>query len=174
MKIYTKKGVQGKTSLFDSRRVYKDDIRIESFGTVDELGSQLGLCKHSVNDSEIFELIEKIQNKLFVITTNLATENKENVMHQLKEEDIKNLEDIIDAYLSKVPKMDKFILPGSSVAAAQLHIARTICRKAERRIVTLAKEEHVDKFVIKYINRLGDTLFALARYLETDEKEVSY
>lgn len=174
MKIYTKKGDQGKTSLFDSRRVYKDDIRVESYGTVDELGSHLGLCKHSVNDQEMFDLIEKIQNKLFVITTNLATENQENVVHKLKEEDIKDLENIIDTYLSKIPKVDKFILPGSSIAAAQLHIARTICRKAERRIVTLAKEEAVDANVIKYINRLSDTLFALARYCETDEKEVNY
>ncbi len=174
MKIYTKKGDTGETSLFDSKRVYKDDIRVESYGTVDELGSYLGLCKHYVEDEEIFKILEHIQNKLFVVTTNLATEHKENIRHTLSDEDITYQENVIDTYLAKVPKMTKFILPGSSIASAQLHIARTICRKAERRIVTLAHVAEVDPLVIQYTNRLSDTLFALARYLETDETEVTY
>ncbi|HZJ86858.1 MAG TPA: cob(I)yrinic acid a,c-diamide adenosyltransferase [Erysipelothrix sp.] len=174
MKIYTKKGDKGQTSLFDSKKVYKDDIRVESYGLVDELGSYIGLTKHYVGNQDIFNTLEHIQNKLFVVTTNLATEHKENVLHKITEADIKDLEDIIDNYLAKVPAMEKFILPGSSIGSAHLHVCRTLARNAERRIVSLMHIEEVDPLVIKYINRLSDTLFALARYLETDEKEVQY
>ncbi len=174
MKIYTKKGDKGQTALFDSKKVYKDDIRVESYGLVDELGSYIGLTKHYVNDRDIFNALEHIQNKLFVVTTNLATEHKENVRHTIKEEDITYLENIIDEYLGRIPAMDKFILPGSSIASAHLHVCRTLARNAERRIVALMHEEEVDPLVIKYVNRLSDTLFALARYCETDEKEVKY
>ena len=174
MKIYTKKGDTGLTSLFDSKRVKKDDIRVESYGSVDELGSYIGLCKHYVEDKGMFDYLEKIQNKLFVVTTNLATLNPENIRHHLSEKDIEELEMMIDTSLDKLPKMDKFILPGSSIGSAHLHVARTLTRKAERRIVSLNTQEPVEPLVIKYVNRLSDTLYAFARVLETEEKEVTY
>lgn len=173
MKIYTKKGDTGQTSLFDKRRVYKDDLRIEAIGQIDELGSYLGLCKHFVNEETKDEL-ELIQNKLFVVTTNLATEHKENIQHFLKEEDISTQEEMIDSYLGMVPKVTEFILPGTSIASAHLHVARTLARKAERTIITLNKKEEIDPLIIKYVNRLSDTLFAIARFYEEDVQIVSY
>lgn len=171
LKIYTKTGDKGKTSLYDGRRLNKDDIRIEAMGTVDELGSWLGLCKHYVDDKTLFEALEVIQNKLFVVTTNLATEDLEKVVHHLKETDITFLESLIDTYMIH---QTHFILTGSSKGAAHMHVARTVCRRAERLIVKLMDETYIDPLVLQYINRLSDTLFALGCHLETSETVVTY
>lgn len=171
MKIYTKTGDKGKTSLYDGRRLNKDDIRIEAMGTVDELGSWLGLCKHYVDDKTLFEALEVIQNKLFVVTTNLATEDLEKVVHHLKETDITFLESLIDTYMIH---QTHFILTGSSKGAAHMHVARTVCRRAERLIVKLMDETYINPLVLQYINRLSDTLFALGCHLETSETVVTY
>ena len=174
MGIYTKGGDKGKTSLFDDKRVTKDDIRVESYGTVDELGSFLGVARNYAVEEEISERIFKIQNKLFVITTNLATEDREKVMHRIKEEDILDLEGIVDIYMGRLNDPTGFIVPGSNLASAYLHVARTVCRRAERRIVSLSGVADIDPLVIKYVNRLSDVLYALARYYEEEQNSVDY
>ena len=168
MKIYTKTGDKGTTSLFDGNRVNKDDIRVESYGTIDELGSFLGLAKNYVEDQEIRELIQNIQNKLFTVASNLATENQENVKVHIVEEDIIFLEEIIDKYMNLLNNPMGFIVQGSNIKSAYLHVARTVCRRAERRILDLAHEEEISPDLIKFVNRLSDTIYTFARYLESE------
>ena len=174
MGIYTKGGDKGKTSLYDDKRVTKDDIRVESYGTVDEMGTFLGLAKNYAIDEEISGIIFKIQNKLFTVATNLATEDATKVTYKMNEEDIKDLEEIIDIYMGRLNDPTGFIIPGSNLASAYLHVARTVCRRAERRIVSLSGVAEVDPLVIKYVNRLSDVIYALARYSEEEQKSVNY
>ena len=174
MSIYTRTGDKGTTSLFDNKRVPKDHIRVESYGTVDELISFLGLAKNYMEDKELYELIEHIQNKLFVVATNLATEDKSKVMHHIEEEDIRYLEENIDKYMNRINNPKGFIVPGSGKKSGYLHVCRTICRRAERRIITLSSQEDIDSLVIKYVNRLSDLIYAIARYLEEKEVKVEY
>ena len=174
MNIYTKTGDKGTTSLFDNKRVSKDDIRVESYGTVDELVSFLGLAKNYMDDKEIYGIIQEIQNKLFTVATNLATEDKTKVKHHIVEEDIDRLENIVDEYMGRLNNPTGFIVPGSGKKSGYLHVCRTICRRAVRRIITLAANSEVDPKVMKYMNRLSDVLYALARYLEEEEVKVEY
>lgn len=174
MNIYTKAGDKGGTSLFDNVKVSKDDIRVESYGTIDELGSFLGLAKNYVEDEELYNTINKIQHKLFTVATNLATEDDNKVAHRIFEEDIKDLEDIIDKYMGMIGNPTGFIVNGSSTKSAYLHVARTVCRRGERRIVSLSGVAKVDPLVIKYVNRLSDAIYAMARYSEDKETKVSY
>lgn len=174
MSIYTKTGDKGTTSLFDNKRVPKDHIRVESYGTVDELVSFLGLAKNYIEDKEIYNLIQQVQSKLFVVASNLATEDKDKVKYNIVEQDIKSLEDGIDKYMGKLSDQTGFIVPGSGKKSGYLHVCRTVCRRAERRITTLSYHNEVDSLVLKYINRLSDLIYALARYLEKDEIKVKY
>lgn len=174
MNIYTKGGDKGSTSLFDNVRVSKDDIRVESYGTIDELGAFLGLAKNYVDDKELYDKIYEIQNKLFTVATNLATEDSTKVMHYIVEQDIKDLEDIVDYYMGKLGNPTGFIVNGSGKKSAYLHVARTVCRRAERNIVTLTKHANVDPLVVKYVNRLSDAIYAMARYSEENESSVKY
>lgn len=174
MDIYTKTGDEGKTSLYDDTRLFKDDIRVESYGTIDELISFLGIAKNYIEDQAIYDILENIQNKLFTVTTNLATKDKAKIKFNIKETDIKHLEEIVDIYMGKLHNPKGFIVPGSGRPSAYVHVARTICRRGERRVITLARGEEIDPLVIKYINRLSDTLYAIARYLEEDEIKVRY
>lgn len=174
MTIYTKTGDKGKTSLYDETRLFKDDIRVESYGTIDELITFLGLAKNYVEDKAIYDILENIQNKLFVVTTNLATRDKEKVKHTIKEKDIEDLEETIDIYMSKLGNPSGFIVPGTGKKSAYIHVARTVCRRGERRIISLAKEEEVDSLLVKYVNRLSDTLYAIGRFLEESEVKVKY
>mgnify|MGYP003370189089 CR=1 FL=1 len=172
MKIYTKTGDNGQTSLYDGTRVDKDDIRVESYGTLDELNSYIGLCiNYSENDDK--KVLRDIQIKLFSVSGELATKNNQ-YKNIVVEDDIKTLENIIDDYIQKIDKMDAFIVPGTSIISANLHIARTICRRAERRILTLSKIENINPLLIKYINRLSDTLYAIARYHENELIYIKY
>ena len=171
--IYTKTGDKGKTSLFDAKRVSKDDIRVESYGTVDELGAFLGLAKNYVDD-EMYKHIEVIQNKLFTVATNLATEDRTKVAHHIVEEDIKYLEELVDKYMGALGNPTGFIVNGSNKASAYLHVARTICRRAERRIITLVAGADIDPLVLKYVNRLSDTIYSMARFMEEEQKSVEY
>lgn len=171
--IYTKTGDKGSTSLFDAKRVSKDDIRVESYGTVDELGAFLGLAKNYV-DEEMHNTIEKIQNKLFTVATNLATEDKTKVSHHIKEEDIEFLEALVDKYMGALGNPTGFIVNGSNKPSAYLHVSRTICRRAERRIISLMDSADVDPLVLKYVNRLSDTIYAMGRFLEEEQKKVKY
>ena len=170
MKIYTKTGDKGQTSLYDGTRVDKDSIRVESYGTIDELNSYIGLCMHYINEDEK-KVLFNIQRDLFYIGSELATKNTEKLNKVVTDNDIKNLENIIDKYMGEAKGIDSFIIPGTSLASAHLHIARTICRRAERRIYTLSKVDSVSPLIIKYVNRLSDLLYAIARY---NEKELNY
>ena len=165
MNIYTKTGDKGQTSLYDGSRIDKDSIRVDSYGTIDELNSYIGLCMHYVSE-DIKKALFDIQRDLFYIGAELATKNTDKLNKVVIEEDIINLEYIIDKYMEKSKGLDSFIIPGTSLASAHLHIARTICRRADRIIISLNKVENINPLLIKYINRLSDTLYAIARYSE--------
>lgn len=170
MKIYTKTGDKGETSLVTGTRVKKYHPRIESYGTVDELNSFLGLLRsHKVGEEVQNDLIW-IQNKLFSIAANLSMDDKKISFKipQVEEEHIHFLEKGIDKMNEELPALSDFILPGGSLAVGVCHVARTVCRRAERLIILLAEENEVDEKVIRFINRLSDYLFVLARKLTKD------
>ena len=173
MKIYTKTGDKGKTSLYDGTRIDKDDIRVESYGTLDELNSYIGLCTNYANNEDK-EILRSIQVKLFAVSAELATKEEGKYKTPITDDDVASLEKIIDSYIEKIDKMDAFIVPGTSLISANLHIARTICRKAERRIFSLSKIETVNPFLLKYINRLSDLIYAIARYNEAELIYIKY
>lgn len=173
MKIYTKTGDKGKTSLYDGTRIDKDDIRVESYGTLDELNSYIGLCTNYANNEDK-EILRSIQVKLFAVSAELATKEEGKYKTPITDDDVASLEKIIDSYIEKIDKMDAFIVPGTSLISANLHIARTICRKAERRIFSLSKIETVNPFLLKYINRLSDVIYAIARYNESELIYIKY
>lgn len=171
MKIYTKSGDQGETSLVEGTRVAKNHPRVEAYGTVDELNSQLGICLSLISKehelSSTAQFIVKIQNSLFNLGSRLACENKEMKVKlpSIEESDIEALEKQIDTMNSELPLLKEFILPGGHPMAAHMHVARTICRRAERRAVGLEKAEVDKNTSVKYLNRLSDYLFVCARFL---------
>lgn len=168
LKIYTKTGDKGTTSLIGGTKVSKSDLRIEAYGTTDELNSYIGLCNDLIQDPQSKIILKEIQDRLFTIGSSLACDpDKEIIMRipDLKEEDITLLENEIDRMNAVLPKMKSFILPGGHITVSHLHIARCICRRAERCCVRLELENHeVAPVIIKYLNRLSDYLFMLARY----------
>ncbi|HHY78644.1 MAG TPA: cob(I)yrinic acid a,c-diamide adenosyltransferase [Clostridiales bacterium] len=174
MKIYTKTGDKGQTSLYDNTRIDKDNIRVDCYGTIDELNSFLGFAKNFIDDNEMVEEIKKIQRMLFNVAGELATKDGSKFPYKVEEKDVKELEKLIDYYISRSNDNPNFILPGSSKSSGALHIARTICRRAERRIITLSKEENISSILIKYINRLSDAIYAMARYLEDEVTLVDF
>jgi cob(I)alamin adenosyltransferase len=169
MKIYTKAGDQGKTSLIGGTRVPKSHIRIESYGTVDELNSFIGLLNDLVVDAKINEDLKEIQDRLFTVGSSLACDpEKESALRipDLKEEDILRLENAMDAMNEVLAPMKSFIIPGGHQAISTAHIARCVCRRAERWCVNMQEEDlFVETLVVKYLNRLSDYLFTLARYI---------
>jgi cob(I)alamin adenosyltransferase len=170
MKIYTKTGDQGTTALFGGKRVSKGDLRIESYGTVDELNSWLGVLRDQEVNTSRNEILITIQNRLFVIGSLLAAEpgNTKVKVPSLKESDINLLESEIDKMETALSPMRFFILPGGHPSVSFCHVARTVCRRAERYVVSLSQQENVDALVIKYLNRLSDYLFVLARTMGSD------
>ncbi|MEM8845724.1 MAG: cob(I)yrinic acid a,c-diamide adenosyltransferase [Bacteroidota bacterium] len=173
MKIYTKTGDKGNTSLFTGTRVPKHHIRIESYGTVDELNSVLGLVRDQDIDVHSKESLIQIQDKLFTVGAILATEPKKDnrlKIPRIEEEDIQFLEREIDEMNEDLPPMTHFILPGGHTTVSYCHVARTTCRRAERMISYLHEKEPVPENVIAYINRLSDYLFVLARKLSKQLK----
>lgn len=174
MNIYTKTGDKGETSLYDGTRVRKDSVRVESYGTVDELNSHLGFASHFVEEEDIKEKLFKVQKKLFFVAGELATKEEGKFENGVTDEDIATLESWIDYYLTKIEKVDSFIIPGSSKGSAALHVARTVCRRAERRILALSREDEVRPQVIKFVNRLSDTIYTFARFLEKDITKVDF
>ncbi|MFZ4456480.1 MAG: cob(I)yrinic acid a,c-diamide adenosyltransferase [Bacteroidales bacterium] len=171
-KVYTKTGDNGYTSLVGGKRVLKSDIRLDSYGTIDELNSFLGLLIDEAGDFEEKGLFIEIQKKLFTIGSILATEDS-----QLAEKygcvvdisDVKLLEDAIDEIDSKLPKMKYFVLPGGSKVGSLAHVCRTICRRSERQIITLSHESEVSEELLIYINRLSDLFFVFARKASISE-----
>jgi len=167
-KIYTKTGDKGKTSLIGGTKISKSHLRIEAYGTVDELNSYIGLCKDLVSDIKSREILLEVQDRLFTIGSSLACDPvKEPKMKipDLKESDIVLLENEIDKMNEIIPPMKSFILPGGHIAVSHIHIARCICRRAERGAVRLEMEkQEIEPVVLKYLNRLSDYLFILARF----------
>lgn len=166
MKIYTKTGDHGETGLFGGPRVAKDAPRIEAYGTMDELNAVLGAVRAFGLAAEFDAPLARVQHQLFNLGAGLASPDatKSN-LPGVSDEDVLALEREIDAWETTLPPLRQFILPGGALAAAQLHVARTVCRRAERRVVTLAAQagEQVDPRAIIYLNRLSDWLFVLAR-----------
>ncbi len=167
MKIYTKKGDTGTTQLIGGTRVPKHHIRIESYGTVDELNSHIGMIADLFQQHAVIAVVREIQDRLFTVGSLLAADPETNKMKlpQISESDITLLENEIDKMTSELPEMTSFILPGGSVAASQCHIARCVCRRAERIVTQLNELQTVDPLIITYLNRLSDYLFTLSRYV---------
>jgi len=168
MKIYTKTGDKGTTSLIGGTKVPKSHLRIEAYGTIDELNSHIGLCKDLITDDGAKMILLEIQDRLFTIGSSLACDPiKEPKMRipDLKETDVELLEKEMDSMEGNILPMKNFILPGGHSTLSQLHIARCVCRRAERCCVRLELESlEVEEIIIKYLNRLSDYLFVLSRY----------
>lgn len=170
MKIYTKKGDTGTTQLIGGTRVRKNHIRIEAYGTVDELNSYIGLTSDSISDVKVKDILKEIQDRLFTIGSSLASDPEKSKMKipDLKEDDVTLLENEMDKMNEHLPEMKSFILPGGLAANSICHIARCVCRRAERLAVALSEIEPVEPLVIKYLNRLSDYLFVLSRKISHD------
>lgn len=158
-KIYTRTGDDGSTGLGDGSRVSKDSARVTAYGTVDELNSCIGVLLAQELPESIREPLVSIQHQLFDLGGELCIPGHA----AMQDADIERLESILDGLNADLPPLKDFILPGGGAPAAHCHVARTVCRRAEREVVSLAAEEHVDDLVLAYLNRLGDWLFALAR-----------
>lgn len=161
-RVYTKTGDAGETSLVDGSRVSKDDLRVATYGDVDELNSVLGLARAWCTESEIAGIIEALQNDLFIVGADLATPVGTPVP-RVEEELVTKLEGLIDRLLEELEPLKEFILPSGTEVGAGLHLARTLARRAERSIVTLGHREEINQAVLRYMNRLSDLLFVLAR-----------
>ena len=174
--IYTRTGDKGKTSLVGGARVKKTHVRLEAYGTVDELNSQLGLLYTYLTEEDDKKLILWVQHKLFSVGSYLATDQSNTALRiesQIADEDIHRLENAIDEADASLPPLKAFVIPGGSRGSAVCQVCRTVCRRAERRILTMAEEHEVTENVSAFVNRLSDYLFVLARKMnllaETDE-----
>jgi cob(I)alamin adenosyltransferase len=173
MKIYTRTGDDGTTGLIGGSRVKKYDIRLEAYGTVDELNSYIGVVRSLQSDEHADQVLEKIQNKLFVIGAHLATDNSITLIKKqmpVGKTDILMLEQEMDDMNELLPELRNFILPGGCQATSFCHVARTVCRRAERLIVELSDKADVETDLIIYMNRLSDYLFVLSRKVSMDLK----
>ena len=165
-KVYTRGGDMGKTSLVGGQRVSKASERLEAYGTVDELSSHLGLLASQLHDVDDKAVIIRIQNCLFNVCTNLATDQEQTPLSPsayLPEGEIELVEQKIDEIMKLLPEKQGFVLPGGTKEAAQAHVCRTVCRRAERRIVALSEVAKISPEVLQYVNRLSDYLFVLAK-----------
>ena len=178
MKIYTKNGDRGKTSLIGGRKVSKHDLQVEAYGSIDELNSFMGLLKDYSKNDEINQVLFKVQLKLFTIGSILAQENTSTnsaILEKLNisAKDTNFIELQIDKLEKKLPKLSKFIIPGGHKLVSYCHVSRSICRRAERKITKLSDSINLDSNILPYINRLSDFLFVLSRYFskELDVKE---
>ena len=173
MKIYTRTGDDGTTGLIGGSRVKKYNIRLEAYGTVDELNSYVGMVRSLQTDPDADAVLAQIQNKLFVIGANLATDDSIAPVRKqfpCNEADIELLEREMDRMNEVLPELKNFILPGGCQTSSFCHVARTVCRRAERHIVELSEKTEIDTNLIKYINRLSDYLFVLSRKVSMDQK----
>lgn len=169
-KIYTKTGDDGTTGLFGGARLPKDHIRIEAYGTVDELNSVIGWLISTIPDRQIDTLLQTIQSRLFTVGSNLASDpEKDMITPDLSVDDVQLIEQSIDKMQETLPPLKHFILPGGSPSVSAAHLARTICRRAERRCVALAHSSKMEPIILLYLNRLSDFFFVLARWLASRE-----
>ena len=179
MKIYTKTGDTGTTALVSGRRISKGALKIESYGTVDELNSWMGLIRDQPVNETRRDLLKEIQDRLFTIGADLASEPEEvrkKPVPSLYEEDITLLEKEMDNMDADLPPLRAFVLPGGHQSVSYAHLGRTVCRRAERLVIRLAEEEEVNLLIIKYLNRLSDYLFVLSRKItqELGSEEVTW
>lgn len=183
MKIYTRTGDKGQTSLFGGKRVLKSSLRVEAYGTVDELNSAIGVAVGEVQstklkvksyNAKLQNELEKIQHDLFGIGSVLASPKVQSSKLKVQSlgKRVEEFEKMIDMLTEKLPPLRNFILPGGGKAGAQLHLARTVCRRAERRVVALAGKEDVASEILIYFNRLSDLLFTMARFMNMKEKKI--
>lgn len=170
MKIYTKTGDTGTTALFGGKRVSKADLRIETYGTVDELNSYIGLVRDQPVNQNRKSILVEIQDRLFTIGSILATEpgNTKVKVPSLSQEDVTLLEKEIDSMDAQLPPMKSFVLPGGHQSVSFCHVARTVCRRAERLVIALDATEKTDALVVQYLNRLSDYLFMLSRKMSAE------
>lgn len=173
MKVYTKTGDKGKTGLIGGKRVWKDSPQIEAYGTVDELNSVLGVLQGLTLETELStevkskltNLLTKIQNELFNLGSQLAqSSTAPQSLPAIRQKEVKDLENLIDLLEKDLPPLKQFILPGGNTLSGMIHLARSVCRRAERRCIELFKENIIAPISIVYLNRLSDTLFVLARW----------
>jgi cob(I)alamin adenosyltransferase len=186
MKIYTKKGDKGKTSLIGGKRVFKNNPQVDAYGTIDELIANIGLVRSSninndyikkeykfnIHDYDIKKILLEIQNKLMICACNVAKEKGKDIkLPSIKEDDVVLLEKWIDEMNDKLPKLKSFILPSGTVVSSLCHVSRTVCRRAERLTIGISEDNDYD-MVIKYLNRLSDFLFVLARLLNYEKEDL--
>jgi len=170
MKIYTKTGDKGTTSLFGGKRVSKKDIQIEAYGTVDELNSFIGLLLARLKNDRDISLLKQVQSILFDIGSHLASDGTATeFLPQLREDSVLLLEKEMDKHNEQLPALKSFILPGGNETIALTHVCRTVCRRAERRVVSLSDEMTIDVAIIIYLNRLSDYFFVLARKVAMED-----
>ena len=172
--VYTRTGDKGTTSLVGGQRVLKSDIRLESYGTVDELNSHIGLLISLLHNAHALEVLTHIQKLLFVVGSNLATDQSNTELKEasvVHADEVALLEKEIDVIDEALPQLRAFVLPGGCQASAQCHVCRTVCRRAERRILALGEQAEVQPELLQFINRLSDYLFVLARKINIDEKK---
>lgn len=172
MKIYTKTGDSGETGLFGGKRLPKDDLRIEAYGTVDELNAHIGLLRDAEISSQDVDNLLEIQDRLFTIGSILASDpEKDNLkVPEISDGDVLRLESDMDRMDETLPEMRAFVLPGGHPIVSQCHVTRCVCRRAERRVVSLAAVSAIDPIIIRYLNRLSDYLFVLSRWITRQKK----
>ncbi|HVP31299.1 MAG TPA: cob(I)yrinic acid a,c-diamide adenosyltransferase [Myxococcota bacterium] len=167
MKIYTKRGDHGETDLFGGPRVSKDHLRVDAYGAVDELNASLGACAAATTHDDVRALVQRAQATLFELGSYLAAPDDErrqkSQIPEPRQDEVEELERSIDRYEHELEPLRRFILPGGTPCAAAFHVARTVCRRAERRVVTLHHEERLAEPALQFLNRLSDLLFTLAR-----------
>jgi cob(I)alamin adenosyltransferase len=167
VKLYTRRGDAGETDLFGGERVPKDHLRVEAYGAVDELNAALGVAAAATGHADVRALLAVLQSRLFDLGAHLAAPDPErrakSALPGPREEHVGELERQIDAFEAELPPLRRFVLPGGTPACAAFHLARTVCRRAERRAVALGRGEAVEPLVIRFLNRLSDLLFVLAR-----------
>lgn len=171
-KVYTKTGDEGNTSLVGGIRISKADVRLEAYGTVDELNSHIGLLDAYVTDETIDAVLTRIQSDLFIVGTHLATDQSQTPLYPsaiLPEGEIEYIEKEIDKILAELPEKLGFVLPGGSISASQAHVCRTVSRRAERCVIRLSQEATVGKEILQFLNRLSDYFFVLAKKLNNIE-----
>ena len=167
MKIYTGFGDKGDTALFGGETVKKNHLRVEMYGTLDELNSLTGLLRNKNSDPQIDKVLQNIQNELFTYGSEIATPDESKrakFTEHISDLHINTLENYIDRFMENLPELKKFVLPGGCEAACYAHLARTVCRRAERMLISLANDIEIRNELIVYLNRLGDLLFVIARY----------
>src|SRR6478609_7093007 len=178
MKIYTKTGDEGTTALFGGKRVSKSDIRIDAYSTIDELNAYVGLLRDQEVNKKRHDVLVEVQDRLFTIGSLLATEpgNTKVKVPSLAVDDVSFLEKQIDEMETELPPLKSFVLPGGHTSVSFCHVARTVCRRAERNVIALDQQEKVDSLILKYLNRLSDYFFVLGRKmaLELNVKETPW